>query len=321
MGNKYELKISVPSSVEYSELFGVGNINITELENKYDVCITPLHDGISILGEEDAVCMTANAIKAFIVLIKEGQSVDETALNYVTSVVEEDGDFDASYGQVVCHTYKGKTIKCKTKGQRDYIFAIEANDIVFGLGPAGTGKTYLAIAMAVAAFKKGDVERIILVRPAIEAGEHLGFLPGDLKDKVDPYLRPMYDALYDIMGMEACERNLAKNSIEIAPLAYMRGRTLDNSFIILDEAQNTTPEQMKMFLTRLGFGSKAVITGDKTQVDLPFKDRSGLYNIEDILDDVRGVEFIKLTNADVVRNPIVQRIINAYEKYEKQHES
>lgn len=318
MKKEYELRIGIPYDIDYAELFGIGNVNITELEEKYDVEISSYSENISISGEEDAVCMAANAIKAFIALLSKGQAVDETARNYVNAKVEKTGQFDLSYtDDVVCHTYRGKTIKCKTQGQREYVKAIEKNDIVFGIGPAGTGKTYLAVAMAVNAFKKGDVEKIVLVRPAIEAGEHLGFLPGDLKEKVDPYLRPMYDALYDVMGSEVCERYIAKKSIEIAPLAYMRGRTLDNSFIIMDEAQNTTSEQMKMFLTRLGFSSKAVITGDRTQTDLPFKERSGLNDIEKILGNVKGIKFVNLTNEDVVRNPIVQRIIDAYEKYER----
>lgn len=318
MKKEYELRIGIPYDIDYAELFGIGNVNITELEEKYDVEISPYSEEVAISGEEDSVCMAANAIKAFIALLTKGQAVDETARNYVNAQVKKTGEFDLSYtDDVVCHTYRGKTIKCKTQGQREYVNAIEKNDIVFGIGPAGTGKTYLAVAMAVNAFKKGDVEKIVLVRPAIEAGEHLGFLPGDLKEKVDPYLRPMYDALYDVMGSEVCERHIAKKSIEIAPLAYMRGRTLDNSFIIMDEAQNTTSEQMKMFLTRLGFSSKAVITGDRTQTDLPFKERSGLNDIEKILGNVKGIEFVNLTNADVVRNPIVQRIIDAYEKYER----
>lgn len=318
MKKEYELRIGIPYDIDYAELFGIGNVNITELEEKYDVEISQYPEEVSISGEEDAVCMAANAIKAFIALLTKGQAVDATARNYVNAKVEKTGEFDLSYiNDVVCHTYRGKAIKCKTQGQREYVDAIEKNDIVFSIGPAGTGKTYLAVAMAVNAFKKGDVERIVLVRPAIEAGEHLGFLPGDLKEKVDPYLRPMYDALYDVMGSEVCERNIAKKSIEIAPLAYMRGRTLDNSFIIMDEAQNTTSEQMKMFLTRLGFSSKAVITGDRTQTDLPFKERSGLNDIEKILGNVKGIKFVNLTNEDVVRNPIVQRIIDAYEKYER----
>jgi phosphate starvation-inducible PhoH-like protein len=219
---------------------------------------------------------------------------------------------------VICHTISGKPIKPKTLGQKKYIDAIRNKMIVFGLGPAGTGKTYLGMAMAITAFQKGEVERIILTRPAIEAGEKLGFLPGDLQSKVDPYLRPLYDALYQIMGAENFQKNMEKGLIEVAPLAYMRGRTLDNAFIILDEAQNTTPAQMKMFLTRIGFGSKVVVTGDASQKDLPSGTRSGLDVAERILSSVEGIAFCKLTSLDVVRHPLVQEIVKRYEEYEKQ---
>ena len=319
MGEKTSLKISVEPGMDMVDLFGAGNVNLTELEKKYCVDVSVASDGINISGDSDDAAMAANVIKTYMAILKEGKTLDETTLNYVSDIVREKGEFVGSYDQSVCHTFRGKLIKCKTFGQKEYIRAIDSNDIVFAVGPAGTGKTYLAMAMAVNAFKKGDVDRIVLVRPAVEAGESLGFLPGDLKEKVDPYLRPLYDALYDIMGLEACERNMARGAIEIAPLAYMRGRTLENSFIILDEAQNTTPEQMKMFLTRLGFGSKAVITGDITQIDLPYKEKSGLLSVENILGNVKGISFVKLTHSDVVRNPIVQRIINAYDEYEKQN--
>lgn len=216
-------------------------------------------------------------------------------------------------------TISGRALKPKTLGQKYYIDSIRNNTVVFGVGPAGTGKTYLAMAMAITAFKNGDVNRIILTRPAIEAGENLGFLPGDLQDKVDPYLRPLYDALYEIMGADNYIKNMEKGAIEVAPLAYMRGRTLDNSFIVLDEAQNTTPEQMKMFLTRLGYGSKAVITGDVTQIDLPKGKKSGLIEAVKILDNIEGVKICTLTNKDVVRHPLVQKIISAYEAFEKKN--
>ena len=229
-------------------------------------------------------------------------------------------DMQDTFNEVITYTVRGKQIRSKTHNQKKYIQAIRNNDIVFAVGPAGTGKTYLAIAMAVDLFRKGDISRIVLVRPAVEAGERLGFLPGDLKDKVDPYLRPIYDGLFDIMGIDSYEKNSARGAIEVAPLAYMRGRTLDNAFIILDEAQNTTPEQMKMFLTRLGFGSKAVITGDITQIDLPSDKESGLITVTKILTGIRGIEFIYLTQTDVVRNSLVQKIINAYEKYEEKND-
>jgi len=221
--------------------------------------------------------------------------------------------------EVIITTARGKVIRAKTLGQRKYIEAINNNEVVFAIGPAGTGKTYLAMAMAIKAFKNKEVNRIILTRPAVEAGEKLGFLPGDLQEKVDPYLRPLYDALYDIMGIENFQRNMEKGLIEVAPLAYMRGRTLDDSYIILDEAQNTTPEQMKMFLTRLGFGSKAIITGDVTQIDLPKGKFSGLKQVEEILKGIKGIEFVHLGEKDVVRHKLVQHIIKAYEKYEEEN--
>ena len=307
--------IPVDEDIDYSELFGVGNINMSELESRYGVDIKALSDCIRISGTAEGVDLAANTVLAFISLIREGHSIDETTANYVSDNITSPDGISGAFDLTVCYTYRGKPVRTKTLGQKKYIEAVSENEIVFAMGPAGTGKTYLAMAMAVAAFKKGDVERIVLVRPAVEAGERLGFLPGDLKEKVDPYLRPLYDALYDIMGMDSVNRALERGTIEVAPLAYMRGRTLDSSYIILDEAQNTTPEQMKMFLTRLGFGSKAIVTGDTTQIDLPFKEKSGLVVVEKILEGVRGIRFVKLTKTDVVRNPIVQRIIDAYEKY------
>jgi len=237
-------------------------------------------------------------------------------VNYVISAYEDEGfdEIEKLADGVVCMTVHGRPIKAKTIGQQKYVEQIRKNTVVFGVGPAGTGKTYLAMAMAIQAFKSGEVQRIILTRPAIEAGEKLGFLPGDLQQKVDPYLRPLYDALHEIMGAESFHKNMEKNSIEVAPLAYMRGRTLDNSFIVLDEAQNTTPEQMKMFLTRIGFGSKVVVTGDVTQIDLPEGKKSGLNEAVALLGDVEDIGVSLLTNRDVVRHPLVQRIIKAYEK-------
>jgi phosphate starvation-inducible PhoH-like protein len=248
--------------------------------------------------------LTSADVKYFVGLVKDGEGEKITDL----------------YDDVICYTHRGKPIKPKTIGQKLYVQAIKHNDVVFGIGPAGTGKTYLAMAMAVTAFKEKEVNRIILTRPAVEAGEKLGFLPGDLQDKVDPYLRPLYDALYDILGVESFRRLMERGLIEVAPLAYMRGRTLDDSFIILDEAQNTTSEQMKMFLTRLGFGSKAVVTGDITQIDLPKGVFSGLEEVKQVLKDVKGVEFIYLDDKDVVRHEVVQRIIKAYEKFEEKRQ-
>ncbi len=249
---------------------------------------------------------------------EQGKQLDEQTMNYAIAMEKEhQGDVITKLDDaVICHTTSGKPIAPKTMGQKKYVDAIKNNMIVFGLGPAGTGKTYLAMAMAITAFKKEEVNRIILTRPAIEAGEKLGFLPGDLQSKVDPYLRPLYDALYQIMGQESFQRNMEKGAIEVAPLAYMRGRTLDNAYIILDEAQNTTPAQMKMFLTRIGFGSKAIITGDMTQKDLAPDMKSGLDIALKVLKRVQGIEFCMLSSRDVVRHPLVQKIVDAYEAYE-----
>lgn len=254
--------------------------------------------------------------------IKRNDRLDFQRLKYDADMLERENKdvVKALLDEVIVTTAAGKPIKAKTLGQKAYIEKISSNDVVFGIGPAGTGKTYLAVAMAVRAFKNNEVNRIILTRPAVEAGENLGFLPGDLQDKVDPYLRPLYDALFEIMGFETYQALVEKGIIEVAPLAYMRGRTLDNSFVILDEAQNTTYEQMKMFLTRLGYGSKAIITGDKTQVDLPRGRKSGLVSAFSILEGVKGIEFMNFTSIDVVRHPLVQRIIDAYEKDDKKRE-
>ena len=276
-------------------------------------------DGIlKILGNEQNAASAKKLIEELTVLAKRGNTITKQNVNYALSLAMEQRnevltEIDKDF---ICNTIQGRPIKPKTLGQKKYVDLIKNNTIVFGIGPAGTGKTYLAMAMAITAFKNNEVNRIILTRPAIEAGEKLGFLPGDLQQKVDPYLRPLYDALYEIMGAENFMKNMEKGLIEVAPLAYMRGRTLDNAFIVLDEAQNTTPEQMKMFLTRIGYGSKAVITGDVTQIDLTEGKRSGLMEATRILSGIEGIGQITLTNKDVVRHPLVQKIILAYEKFE-----
>ncbi len=275
---------------------------------------------MQIKGDSPNVTLTKILIQALLDEIDRNKEIEFQKLKYDIDMIQRENKdiIKQSLDEVIVTTADGKPIKPKTLGQKSYIEKINNNDVVFGIGPAGTGKTYLAVAMAVKAFKNGDVNRIILTRPAVEAGESLGFLPGDLQDKVDPYLRPLYDGLFDILGFETYQNLVEKGLIEVAPLAYMRGRTLDNSFVILDEAQNTTHEQMKMFLTRLGYGSKAIITGDKTQVDLPRGKKSGIRSAENILFGVKGIEFMHFSSIDVVRHPLVQRIIDAYEKDEKE---
>ena len=274
---------------------------------------------LKLMGSKQQIESAKQVLLELTELSKRGTQISEQNVDYALSLAMEKkaGALLAIDEDMICHTISGKSIKPKTLGQKQYVDAIRKNMIVFGVGPAGTGKTYLAMAMAITAFKAGDVERIILTRPAIEAGEKLGFLPGDLQSKVDPYLRPLYDALYQIMGPESFHKNMEKGLIEVAPLAYMRGRTLDNAFIILDEAQNTTQAQMKMFLTRIGFGSKVVVTGDATQKDLSPDVKSGLEVAERVLHKVEGISFCTLTSQDVVRHPLVQKIVTAYEEYEK----
>ncbi|MBQ1523761.1 MAG: PhoH family protein [Firmicutes bacterium] len=276
-------------------------------------------DEIIINGEEAERAM--QVITEMFRTVEQGQQLDAQKVEYIISLSKQGISYSESNisKDVLCFTHRGKPIKAKTLGQKDYVEAIKKNDITFGVGPAGTGKTYIAVAMACNALKNKDVEKIILARPAVEAGEKLGFLPGDLQEKVDPYLRPLYDALYDILGREATLRLKEKETIEVVPLAYMRGRTLDNSFIILDEAQNATKEQMKMFLTRMGFGSKIIVTGDITQIDLPRGKRSGLVDAMRILDGVGGIAFCRLTDSDVVRHPLVRKIVNAYDRYIQRH--
>lgn len=302
-------------------LFGSFDENIKKVESKYSVLITSHGSYIKIKGEPDNVSHAARAVEAILSLISRGETLNDQNINYVFSLVEdgeEERVTNLTESQFVCVTAKGKPVKAKTLGQKRYLDAIKNNTITIGVGPAGTGKTYLAVAMAVKAFRAKEVNRIILTRPAVEAGEKLGFLPGDLQQKVDPYLRPLYDALFDMLGAENFQKCQERGDIEVAPLAYMRGRTLDDSFIILDEAQNTTCEQMKMFLTRLGFNSKAVVTGDITQIDLPDGKKSGLKDAVTVLKKIDDIEIVKLTGKDVVRHKLVQAIISAYEKAEEQ---
>ena len=297
-------------------VFGSFDENIKRIEEALGVTIVNRGTELKVTGEADAADKAARTLEGLLSLASKGEVIDEQRVRYLITLVKEGNDDQVAKmaKDVVCITAKGKPIKAKTVGQQEYMKAIQSNTVTIGVGPAGTGKTYLAVAAAVAAFRERTVNRIILTRPAVEAGERLGFLPGDLQNKVDPYLRPLYDALYDMLGAETFQKYQERGSIEVAPLAYMRGRTLDDSFIILDEAQNTTREQMKMFLTRLGFGSKIVITGDVTQIDLPDDKVSGLKDAIRVLQGVKDIAICKLTSADVVRHALVQQIINAYEK-------
>lgn len=301
-----------------SNIFGSCDAYVKKIERTLKVTIIARDSELKLVGAEGAVKRAASVFAQLLELSKRGNTITEQNVDYALSLSFEDkaealSELDAD---VIARTVLGKPIKPKTIGQKEYIDAIKKRMIVFGVGPAGTGKTYLAMAMAINAFKNNEVNRIILTRPAIEAGEKLGFLPGDMQSKVDPYLRPLYDALYQIMGAESFQHNMEKGLIEVAPLAYMRGRTLDNSFIILDEAQNTTPAQMKMFLTRIGFGSKVVITGDLTQKDLPHDQASGLDTALKVLRNVEEIGICRLTSSDVVRHPLVQKIVKAYDEYE-----
>ena len=307
-------KIQIPSEL-LSSIFGTYDSNIRKIEDEYKVSIVNRGDDVVISGEEGGVLKAKTVVNALINLAKSGQIIEEQNVNYIVSETNDNNatQLNDINDDFICLTMNGRALRPKTLGQKKYVDSIRKNTIVFGVGPAGTGKTYLAMAMAITAFKNNEVNRIILTRPAIEAGENLGFLPGDLQQKVDPYLRPLYDALYEIMGAENFARNMEKGAIEVAPLAYMRGRTLDNSFIVLDEAQNTTPEQMKMFLTRLGFNSKMVVTGDLTQRDLPGS-RSGLADAERVLGDIDDVSFCRLSGKDVVRHSLVAAIVAAYDR-------
>lgn len=318
MQEQNEKRVKIEDIDFLDELFGNLDENIKIIEEKYGVHVVSRNGDVIILGEESRTDLASKVLEKMIAVIQSGERLDRQKIMYIIGLFNEGvGDkIDDILDDVVCVTARGKYIKPKTLGQKKYINAVKNNDIVFGVGPAGTGKSYLAVAMAVKAFKDKKVNRIILTRPAVEAGESLGFLPGDLQSKVDPYLRPLYDALYDILGGETYLKYKERGMIEVAPLAYMRGRTLDDSFIILDEAQNTTRAQMKMLLTRIGIGSKAVINGDITQVDLPKGKQSGLKHVVQVLKGVKGIEFIYLTNKDVVRHGLVQKIIKAYDSFE-----
>lgn len=312
--------IEVPENMEVAELFGQFDSNMKLVEKAFDVNISLRDEGVRITGDDDHVDMAGNVIHMLITMLCDGERIDEQKIMYAISVEQDGGGIDVSKlgADCVAINVKGQPIKTKTLGQKKYVEAIDKNTIVFGIGPAGTGKTYLAVAKAVTALKRREVSRIILTRPAVEAGEKLGFLPGDLQNKVDPYLRPLYDGMYEMLGGEGFLKYQERGVIEVAPLAYMRGRTLDNAFIILDEAQNTTPEQMKMFLTRIGYGSHAIVTGDITQIDLPGDKKSGLKEAMKILSGIEDIAFCKFTEKDVVRHPLVQQIIKAYARYDEE---
>ena len=319
MGKQTERIVNADRVEDLIAVFGSFDENIKRIEEALEVHIINRGTDLKVAGEEENVDKAVRTLEGLLALSAKGETIDEQRVRYLITLVREGNDDQVSQmaKDVVCITAKGKPIKAKTVGQQRYMRAIQSNTITIGVGPAGTGKTYLAVAAAVAAFRDRTVNRIILTRPAVEAGERLGFLPGDLQNKVDPYLRPLYDALYDMLGAETFQKYQERGSIEVAPLAYMRGRTLDDSFIILDEAQNTTREQMKMFLTRLGFGSKIVITGDVTQIDLPEDKVSGLKDAIRVLDGVKDIAICRLSAADVVRHALVQEIISAYEKADK----
>ncbi|MBE6700529.1 MAG: PhoH family protein [Ruminococcaceae bacterium] len=319
-----EISVFLDNTDVVARIFGVGDTHANNIENKLSVVLINRDLEIKISGDSiDNVRRCEKLIRHLSKTAEMCEDLSEQTVNYAISMCLEDklSEIENLDGECICITPKGKPIKAKTIGQKNYVKAIEKNTISFGVGPAGTGKTYLAVAMAVTALRRREVNRIILTRPAVEAGEKLGFLPGDLQTKIDPYLRPLYDAMYEMLGMESFQRHMEKGTIEIAPLAYMRGRTLDDSFIILDESQNTTPEQMKMFLTRLGFNSKAVITGDITQIDLPDGKSSGLKQALNVISGIEGISVTYLTSRDVVRHSLVTKIIEAYDKFEKNRKS
>ncbi|MDQ7794085.1 MAG: PhoH family protein [bacterium] len=318
-GGQAEARVIVADNEEALNLFGRYDQHLRLIEENFGVRVLARGEELSITGPGEEVERVAGLFRRLLEVSRAGTPISSQELRYAIRLAKENSAADLGdvFGDIIVVTHRGKPIRAKTSGQRVYAEAIQARGLVFGIGPAGTGKTYLAVAMAVAAFKRREVNRIILTRPAVEAGERLGFLPGALEDKVHPYLRPIYDALYDVLGLESFQKYMERGSIEVAPLAYMRGRTLDDSFVLLDEAQNTTPEQMKMFLTRLGLGSRAVVTGDITQVDLPRGRWSGLEEVRRVLRGVEGIEFVYLTERDVVRHELVQKIIKAYEEYDQ----
>ena len=322
-------KIKINEDIDRVELFGNLDVNLDLIKEATGVSVFQRNDELILKADEntepeqqeEALELAEKIIAELIMVLESENTLGKQKASFVISLCKEGLSYrDSNISRdVICFTHRGKPLKPKTLGQKEYVKAIRENDIVFGIGPAGTGKTYIAVAMAINAFKNKEVQKIILARPAVEAGERLGFLPGDLQEKVDPYLRPLYDALYDVLGRDAALRLREKEIIEVVPLAYMRGRTLDNSFIILDEAQNTTKEQMKMFLTRMGFGSKVVVTGDITQIDLPKGKKSGLVEAQRVLENVSGISFCQLKDTDVVRHELVRRIINAYDRYYKKY--
>ncbi|HHY20815.1 MAG TPA: PhoH family protein [Bacilli bacterium] len=316
MTEKLHIQLEIKDQNELQALFGPNDIHLQRLEEKLEVQLVTRGDSISVTGEGSRLQLVQSILQTLLILIRKGASLSERDVIYAIQLAERGmlEELVELYQEKIAVNAKGKPILVKTLGQRYYVNAIMKRDLIFGIGPAGTGKTFLAVVMAVSALKEGRVKRIVLTRPAVEAGESLGFLPGDLKEKVDPYLRPIYDALHEVLGVEQTARLMERQTIEVAPLAYMRGRTLDDAFVILDEAQNTTKEQMKMFITRLGFGSKMVVNGDLTQIDLPKGKKSGLKVAIEILENVKGLEFIYLQQADVVRHTLVQRIIDAYDK-------
>ena len=317
--SEISIKIDMPAE-HMQKIFGMQDAYVKKMESDFGVIIVDRNGNVVITGEEENVKKASRVLKQLTVISERGNEIEEQSVDYAIELGKEEQEevLTEIDSDCICHTISGKPIKPKTLGQKAYVDAIRKNMIVFGLGPAGTGKTYLAMAMAITACKNDEVSRIILTRPAIEAGEKLGFLPGDLQSKIDPYLRPLYDALFDCLGSDTFTKYSEKGLIEVAPLAYMRGRTLDDCFVILDEAQNTTPEQMKMFLTRIGFNTKAVITGDITQTDLPYGKKSGLKEAVSILKNIEGISITMLSHKDVVRHPLVQKIILAYEKHEQQ---
>ena len=312
------MQLSLENMETYMTLFGMNDRNMAALEQELNVHITLRNQEMRVEGEEEDVALAEQVVSKLIDLTRRGEPIDLSRIRYAVALAREGrlDEIEELLADVVAITHRGRRIRCKTLGQREYVSAVRSGELTLAVGPAGTGKTYLAMALAVVALKNKEVERIVLTRPAVEAGERLGFLPGDMTQKVDPYLRPLYDALYEIMGVESYQRLLERGTLEVAPLAFMRGRTLSDAFIILDEAQNTTPEQMKMFLTRLGAGSRCIVTGDLSQIDLPKGKKSGLVEAVEVLRGVEGISIVELTARDVVRHELVQKIVRAYEAFE-----